>query len=44
MGKGSRRRPTLISEKEETLRWDLAMGKITREEFDRKIKEIKPEK
>jgi hypothetical protein len=40
MGKGDRRRPTSISPEEETLRWDLALGKIKREEFDEKMKEI----
>ena len=29
MGKTSKRRPCLISREEETLRWDLALGKIT---------------
>lgn len=40
MGKGSGRRPTLISREEEELRWALAYGGITRQEFDRKMKSI----
>ena len=37
MGKGSKRRPPQISEAEEGLRYDLALGKITREEFDKRL-------
>ena len=32
-GKGSKRRRCQISREEETLRWDLALGKITLAEF-----------
>jgi hypothetical protein len=41
MSKGSTRRVCLVSSEEEQLRWDLAMKKITREEFDRRFKKIK---
>jgi hypothetical protein len=34
MGKGSNRRPCLVSEEESDLRWKLALGQITREQFD----------
>lgn len=44
MGKGSQRRPTQISDAENTLRWDLALGVITSEEFERKMKELEKEK
>lgn len=40
-GKGSRQRPKFISEEEWELRYDLATGNITKEEYDKKIKEIK---
>lgn len=33
MGKGSQRRKCLISREEESLRYDLALGKITFEEW-----------
>ena len=33
MGKGSKRRQCQISREEESLRWDLALGKITLAEF-----------
>lgn len=33
MSKGSQRRKCLISREEESLRWDLALGKITIEKF-----------
>ena len=39
MSKGSKKRPCLIPRWLEELNWDLALGKITREEYDRKIKE-----
>jgi len=43
MGKGSRRRPTLISNEEAILRWAVARGelRITDAEFDKRIKEIR---
>ena len=42
-GKGSIRRPCLISREEEDFRWDVFMGKIkvTSEEFDKKIEELR---
>lgn len=43
-GKGSHRRPTFISKEEEDLRWKLAFGKISRKEFDKKMKELKHDK
>lgn len=39
-GKGDTRRPKFISDEEETLRWDLALGKITREKFDEEMKKL----
>ena len=39
-GKGSTRRPTLISREEEDLRWKLAYGEIKREEFDKKMEQL----
>jgi len=44
MSKGSKRRPTFISRKEEDLRWNLAYGKITRRIFDEKMAELKEKK
>lgn len=40
MSKGSRRRPSQVGREEYGLRWDLAMGYITRAEFDRRYKEL----
>lgn len=40
-GKGSTRRPKFISDEEETLRWDLALGKITRKKFDEEMDKLK---
>lgn len=40
MGKGSQRRPCLVSRDEEELRWDLALGKITQRTFDRKMRKL----
>jgi len=40
MGKGSTRRPTLISPEEERLRWKLAYGKITFKEYERRYKQL----
>lgn len=37
-GKGSNRRPCLVGREEESLRWDLILRKITREEFDETYK------
>ena len=43
MGKGHKRRKTLISEEEHVLRWAYARGElgITEEEFSRRVKEIR---
>lgn len=43
-GKGSKRRPTLVSREEEDLRWELAYGRITRRTFDEKMVELKEKK
>jgi len=39
-GKGSNRRPCLVGKEEESLRWDLSLRKIAREEFDKKYKQL----
>lgn len=44
MGKGDKRRPTLISRKEEDLRWALFLGHIDRKTFDQKLKTIRGSK
>ena len=43
MGKGSNKRPTLISKEENELRWKRAFGEIdlTEEEFNKKINKIR---
>lgn len=41
MGKGSARRPCQISREEEDLRWELAMGLITREQFEDSYRQLK---
>lgn len=41
MGKGDKRRPCLVSQEEEGLRWLLALCKITRKEFDEGMKALK---
>lgn len=41
MGKGSKRRQCLISPEEEDLRWKLALGEITREQFDTEMEKLK---
>lgn len=41
MGKGSKRRPRLVSREEEDLRWDYAQGKIGPRTFDKRLKEIR---
>ncbi len=41
MGKGSHRRPCLVPQDEVDLRWALAYGEISRDEYDRKMKAIK---
>ncbi len=41
MGKGDKRRRCIVGRVEETLRWELYQGKITREEFDIAVREMK---
>jgi len=41
MGEGSQRRPRLISQKEETLRWNLFRGRISVAKFKRELQKIK---
>ncbi len=43
MSKGSARRPCLMPRWLQDVRWDLALGKITREEYDKIIKEHEDE-
>ncbi len=40
-GKGDTPRPRLVSDEEYELRWQLAFGEITKEEFVCRLKEIK---
>jgi len=40
-GKGCKRRPRQVSREEEDLRMDLAYGKISRENFDYLMEELK---
>ena len=40
MGKGSARRPSSTTREEEQLRWKLAEGRITFDEFERRYKEL----
>ena len=40
MSEEDRKRPSFISEKEESLRYDLALGKITVREFWKKMKRL----
>ncbi len=40
MSKGSKRRPSSITREEESLRWQLAFGKITFQQFEKKYKEL----
>lgn len=44
MSKGSKRRPRQISREEEELRYGLAFGKITREEFDKEMEKLNDSK
>jgi len=37
MGKGSSKRPTVVSLRELDLRWDLIKGKITEKQFEDKL-------
>lgn len=39
MGKGSKRRPCLIPEWQRQLRWLLAYGRLTEEEYNKEVKE-----
>lgn len=43
MGKGDGKRPTLISEEENELRWAYKEGRIniSKKEFDKRVKEIR---
>ncbi len=41
MSKGSQRRKCLIPPKLEQLRWKLALGKITFDEYEIRLKELK---
>jgi len=41
MGKGSQRRPMLVSEEEYSLRWNLAWRLITPAKYKKKIKTIR---
>jgi hypothetical protein len=40
-GKGDKPRPRQCSYEEWGLRWDLAMGYITQQKYDEKMKELK---
>jgi len=40
-GKGDLIRPRFIPEEEYSLRFDLAFGKISKEEFEREMKKLK---
>ena len=40
MGKGSKRRPCTTGTEENNLRWALALGKITFDEFEIKYKKL----
>ena len=40
-GKGSDKRPCLVSEQELALRWELLLGKVTLNKFYKKLKELK---
>jgi len=40
-GKGDSKRPRLISREEEDIRYALALGKITFEEYERRYKELR---
>lgn len=41
MGKGDQRRPSAIVDEEYGLRYDLAMGHITPEEYNREMEKLK---
>lgn len=40
MGKGDKRRPVQVSRQEENLRWKLALGRITFEEYKHRRKKL----
>ena len=42
-GKGDKQRPRAVTQEEYALRWKLAFGKMTREEFDKEMERIKNE-
>ena len=44
MSKGSIRRKCLLSPEEEDLHWDLFMGKINKETFDKEMEKLKCQK
>lgn len=44
MGKGSQRRPRLISAEEEDLRFRLAFGDMDKKTFDREMKKLRNKK
>jgi len=44
MGKGSNRRPRLVSLEEEDLRWKLYQGKITERQFNLRLSKIRSKK
>ena len=44
MGKGDKRRPMLVSQKEYSLRWQLLLGEVTPPEFFAKLKKLKGKK
>lgn len=43
VGKGSKRRPRLVSLAEEDLRWKLFLGKISEKYFNKLLKDIRNE-
>ena len=40
-GKGDSTRPSTVSDEEYSLKWDLAFGNISKEEFEKELKKIK---
>lgn len=44
MGKGSQRRPCLLTREAENLQWKLAYGKIAFADYEVKVKKLKAEK
>ena len=39
-GKGDKTRPRLVAEEEYSIRWDLMVGAIDREEFEQRMYEL----